>query len=134
LEGTAVGLAAARALGVGLVFGAASVDAALGVIVALAGDAGAAGLVSVLATASAGILSGIGHRIGIVRGGRTMIILTRSSRERKASAWAARDFVTELGVSDEAIERVFLNLRGSGTVEIVDIVMSQEDLVRLGLE
>jgi hypothetical protein len=74
-----VGLAAARASGVGLVFGAASVDAALGVIVALAGDAGAADLV--LATASAGILSGIGHPTGIALGGDTMIILTRSSRD-----------------------------------------------------
>jgi hypothetical protein len=67
LEGTAVGLAAARALGVGLVFGAASVDAAL------AGAAGAADLASVLAGGLVGILSGIGHRTGIARGGVTII-------------------------------------------------------------
>jgi hypothetical protein len=66
-EGTAVGLAAARALGVGLAGAAASVAAAL------AGDAGAAGLASVLVTASAGILSGFGHRTGIARGGDTII-------------------------------------------------------------
>jgi len=62
---TAVGLV--TALGAGLVFGAASVD------VALASDAGAAGLVLVLAGGSVGILSGIGHRTGIARGGGTII-------------------------------------------------------------
>jgi len=66
-EGTGVGLAAARALGVGLVFGAASVD------VALAGDAGAADLGLALAGGSVGILSGIGQRTGIARGGDTII-------------------------------------------------------------
>jgi hypothetical protein len=67
LEETAVGLAAERALGVGLAGAVVLVDAAL------AGDAGAAGLASVLVTASAGILSGFGHRTGIACGGDTII-------------------------------------------------------------
>jgi hypothetical protein len=77
LEETAVGLAVARALAVGLVFGAASVNAAFLVVVASASAAGAADLVLALAGGSVGILSGIGHRTGIARGGSTIIILTR---------------------------------------------------------
>jgi len=82
LEGSAVGLVEATALAVALGFGAASVNAAFLVVVASA--AGAADLGSALAGGSVGILSGIGHLTGIARGGSTIIILTRSSRDGRA--------------------------------------------------